>query len=127
MLVLLTVFAALALVLAAAGVYGVISYAVAQRTREIGIRIALGARTQSVLVMVLLEAGRASIVGIVAGVAAALALTKVLGAMLYQIGPRDPLSFLAATLAVAVTALVATMIPAMRAAKVDPIIAMRTE
>ena len=127
MLVLLAVFAALALVLAAAGVYGVISYAVAQRTREIGIRIALGARTKSVLMMVLLEAGRASIVGIVAGLAAALALTRVLGAMLYEIGPRDPVSFVAATLAVGTTALFATLIPAMRAARVDPIVAIRTE
>lgn len=70
---------------------------------------------------------RASVLGLVAGLAAALALTKVLGAMLYEIGPRDPVSFVVATLAVATTALVATMIPAMRAAKVDPIVAIRAE
>jgi predicted permease len=126
-LVLLSVFAALALVLAAAGVYGVISYAVAERRREIGIRIALGARTHSVLWMVLRESGRVSVAGLVVGLAGALAVTTVLRSLLYDVGPRDPLSFALATIAAGLTAAVATIGPAIRAARVDPILAIRSE
>jgi putative ABC transport system permease protein len=126
-LVLLSVFAGLALLLSAAGVYGVMSYGVAQRTREIGIRVALGARSADVTTMVLLDAGKLAAVGIGIGLIAALALTRVLKAMLYGVGARDPSTFAVVAGLIALVAFVASAVPALRAARVDPLHAMRTE
>jgi putative ABC transport system permease protein len=126
-LVLLAVFAALALLLSAAGVYGVMSYGVSQRTREIGIRMALGARGRDVTSMVLIDAGKVAAVGITLGLAGAALLTRVLTSMLYGVGAHDPLTFAAVALLIAVVALAASAVPAIRAARVDPLRAMRTE
>jgi predicted permease len=126
-LVLLGVLAGLALLLSAAGVYGVMSYGVAQRTREIGIRVALGARSVDVTSMVLLDAAKLAGLGIVIGLAGALWLTRFLKSMLYEVGARDPVTFSFVAAMIAVVALVASAVPAIRAARVDPLQAMRAE
>jgi putative ABC transport system permease protein len=125
LLMLLGLFAALALVLSAAGVYGVMSYGVTQRRREIGIRIALGARFGSVTGMVLHDVGRVAALGIAAGVLAALALSRLMTSVLYGVGTSDGTTFLAVPAVIAVVALLAGAVPAMRAARVDPLVAMR--
>ena len=124
---LLGVFSALALVLAALGIYGVLAYSVAQRTREIGVRMALGARDSTVAGMVVREALGVVLVGLVVGVAGALALTRVLATLLYDISPTDPLTFIGVTLALGAVAVTASYFPARRAARVDPIVALRQE
>ena len=124
---LLGVFSGLALVLAALGIYGVLAYSVAQRTREIGVRIALGARESTVATMVVREALGVVGVGLVAGVAGAIGLTRVLATLLYDISPTDPLTFGAVTLALGAVAVAASYFPARRAARVDPIVALRQE
>ncbi len=126
-LILLGLFSGLALVLAVVGVYGVISYAVAQRTREIGIRMALGAERREVLKMVVGKSLRLTLVGVALGIASALALTHFLASLLYNVSPTDLLTFFAAALALTTVALVASYIPARRAAKVDPMVALRYE
>jgi predicted permease len=124
---LLAIFAAVALVLSAVGLYGVISYLVAQRTREIGVRLALGARREDILGLVLGQAGRLAAVGIGLGLLAALAVTRVLGSLLYGVSARDPLTFAALAATLAAVTLLATWMPARRAARVDPILAIRAE
>ena len=124
---LLTTFAALALLLAAVGLYGVISYAVAQRTREIGIRVALGARPSSVQRAVVLEGVRMTAAGLVVGVAGALALSKLLASLLFGVTPRDPATYAAVAALLTVVTLVACWIPARRAAGIDPLAAIRAE
>ncbi|HEX3129900.1 MAG TPA: ABC transporter permease, partial [Thermoanaerobaculia bacterium] len=124
---LLAIFAGVALVLSAVGLYGVISYLVAQRTREIGVRIALGARKGDILGMVLGQAGRLAAVGIGLGLLAALAVTRVLEGLLYGVSARDPLTFAALAFGLAAVTLLATWLPARRAARVDPILAIRAE
>jgi predicted permease len=126
-LVLLVVFASLALVLSAAGVYGVMSYGVSQRSREIGIRIALGARGSDVTAMVLWDGGRVALLGVALGLIGAFALTRVLNTMLYGVGAHDPLTFASVAGLIAGVAITATVVPARRAARVDPLSAMRTE
>jgi ABC-type antimicrobial peptide transport system permease subunit len=126
-LVLLGVFAGLALLLSGAGIYGVMSYAVAQRRREMGIRLAIGARPRNVVALVLGDAARVAAVGLVVGLGAAAALTKLLAAMLYGIGRHDPITFGGVALLVALLALVASAVPALRAARVDPLLAMRAD
>ena len=126
-LVLLVAFAMLALVLSAAGVYGVMSYAVTQRTSEIGIRMALGARAGDVLAMVLASAMRVLGVGIAAGLIAAALVTRGLESMLYGVGALDSLTFAAVPLVIATVGLAAGAVPAIRAARVDPVRAMRNE
>jgi predicted permease len=126
-LTLLGVFSGLALVLAALGIYGVLAYSVAQRTREIGIRMALGARDSTVARMVVREALGVVGVGLAVGVAGAVALTRVLGTLLYDVSPTDPLTFTAVTLALGAVAVTASYFPARRAARVDPIVALRQE
>src|SRR5690606_23117557 len=124
---LLTVFSAVALVLAAIGVYGVISYGVAQRTREIGIRVALGAQRGDVLAMVVRHGAALAAVGLVAGLTGALALSRCLGSLLFQVSPPDAPTFTAGTVVLAGTALLAAALPARRAAMTDPVAALRGE
>ncbi|MGH9612321.1 MAG: FtsX-like permease family protein, partial [Bryobacteraceae bacterium] len=127
LMTLLGAFALLALVLAAIGVYGVMSYAVAQRTREIGIRAALGARPADLLRMIAAQGMTMALLGLAAGTAGALALTQLLRSFLYGVTPRDAPTFVVAALLLAGFALLATLIPALRAARLDPAAALRRE
>jgi len=120
-------FGLLALLLACVGLYGVMSYGVARRTNEIGIRMALGARGASVLWLVLREAVVLVVIGLVVGVLASLALTKTAASLLYELKPNDPLTIAMATIVLMMVALVAGYLPARRAARVDPMIALRDE
>jgi putative ABC transport system permease protein len=124
---LIGIFAGIALVLSAAGLYGVISYLVAQRTREIGVRIALGAQTLDVIGLVMGQGARLTAVGIGLGLLGALAFTRVLESLLYGVSARDPLTFVSIAGLLAAVALLATWLPARRAARVDPILAIRNE
>jgi predicted permease len=126
-MILLGTFAGLAIVLTVVGLYGVMTYSVTQRTREIGVRMALGAERASVLRMVLRDAGILVAVGIAIGVAAALASASILENMLYGVRPRDPILMAAVCAGVALVGLAAAFIPARRAAKVDPMVALRYE
>jgi len=127
LLTLLGLFAGLALVLSAAGVYGVMSYGVTQRRREIGIRIALGAKFRDVTGMVLREVAGVAALGVGLGVLAAVLCTRVLTSVLYGVGVYDVMTYVAVPVVIAVVALIAGAVPAMRAAQTDPLIAMRTE
>jgi putative ABC transport system permease protein len=124
---LLSSFATLALLLAAVGIYGVFSYVVAQRTREFGVRMALGARAADVRAMVLHEAGVTVLIGVGLGLAGAIAVTRVMSGMLFGVTATDPLTFGSAIALLVVTALAASWIPAARATRVDPMEAMRPE
>jgi putative ABC transport system permease protein len=126
-LTLLGTFAASALLLALIGIYGVIAYAVAQRTHEIGVRMALGAQRREVVRMVLTQGMAIASAGILLGVAAALALTRVVATLLYGVTPTDPPTFIAVVGVLATTVLAACGAPAMKAARVDPIVALRCE
>ena len=122
-----TAFAAIALALAAVGVYGVIAYSVSQRTREIGVRVALGAQRTNVLRLILGHGALLAGAGIGIGLAGALGVTRFLRAMLFGVSPFDPMSFVAVTLVLSAIAFLASYIPARRAARVDPIEALRQE
>jgi len=125
--VLLGAFGLLGLLLAAAGIYGVMAYAVSQRTREIGIRMALGAETCDVLGLVLRHALLLVLIGVAIGSAAALVFARLLRSFLYEVSPGDPVSFIGTATALSAVALLASYIPARRAAKVDPMVALRYE
>ncbi|HZI17771.1 MAG TPA: ABC transporter permease [Pyrinomonadaceae bacterium] len=124
---LLAVFAGVALVLAAVGVYGVMSYTVAQRTREIGIRLALGAQRRDVLRLAVGQALRLVLIGVAVGLAGALMLTRVMSSLLYGVSATDPATLIAVPLILAGVALLASYIPARRATRVNPLIALRYE
>jgi putative ABC transport system permease protein len=126
-LILLAAFAASALALALVGIYGAISHAVAQRTHEIGVRMALGARRGELVGMVVRSAMAVAAVGIAVGVAAAIGLTRLMTALLYEVKPNDPQTLIVVATIVAATALAAAWLPARRAAQVDPMIALRHE
>jgi putative ABC transport system permease protein len=125
--VLLGVFAGIAGLLAAVGIYGVLAYAVTQRTREIGIRMSLGAQRRNVLALVLRHGAILTAVGIALGLAGAVAATRLLRSMLFELAPLDPLTFGAVSLLFALVATLASYLPARRATKVDPIVALRSE
>jgi putative ABC transport system permease protein len=122
---LLGIFALVALALAAVGIYGVISFSVTRRTHEIGVRLALGAHRNDVLRMVVLQAVTLALVGVAIGVAGGLALTRVLGTLLYGVSATDPAIFAAVSLLLTLVAALASWLPARRAARVDPIVALR--
>jgi putative ABC transport system permease protein len=123
----LGLFAGLALVLASVGIYGVIAYGVAQRTQEFGIRIALGASRRDVLGLVLGQGTRLTLLGIGLGIIASLLVTRLLATLLYGVSPTDPFTFGAVALLLAFVALLACYIPARRATRVDPMVALRYE
>jgi putative ABC transport system permease protein len=124
---LIAVFATLALVLAAVGIYGVMSYAVAQRTQEIGIRMALGAEREHVMKMVIRSGTLLALSGIAIGLVAALALARLIAALLFQTSTADPPTFSLVPLVLFAVAIVASYLPARRAARVDPMAALRYE
>jgi predicted permease len=124
---LLGVFAGVALLLASVGIYGVLSYIVGQRTREIGIRMALGAGRTHVLRWVMTEGARMALIGVGVGVAAALGLTRLMAGLLYGVSAMDPLTFTVVAALLLVVALAACYIPAWRAMRVDPIVVMRQD
>jgi ABC-type antimicrobial peptide transport system permease subunit len=125
--VLLTGFGGLALLLAVVGVYGVLSYSVNQQTREIGIRMAMGAQSGRILGLVVGQGMRLAMVGLLLGTLIALAATRVLSSLLFGVSAHDPLIFGGVSLILAIAAILACYIPARRATKVDPIIALRYE
>jgi putative ABC transport system permease protein len=124
---LLSIFAGVALALAAVGTYGVMSYSVEERRQEIGVRMALGAESGKVLRMVLGQGVIVAAIGLVAGVAGAFALTRLLSSLLFDIAPRDTATFVAAPAVLAAVAIAACWIPAWRATRVDPAIVLRDE
>ncbi|HZI61497.1 MAG TPA: ABC transporter permease [Pyrinomonadaceae bacterium] len=125
--VLLGIFSGLALLLAAIGLYGVLAFAVSQRTREIGIHMALGARTRDVLLMVIRQGMALVVIGVVLGMAGAYAVTRTIRSLLFEVGATDPLTFVLVSVLLAVVGFVACYLPARRATKVDPLVALRYE
>jgi predicted permease len=126
-MVLMSVFALLALSLTCVGIYGVVAYSVAQRVHEIGVRIALGARPGGVVALVVAQGIRPAVIGLLVGLGGALSLSRLLASMLYGVGPRDPIALAAVAIVLTTVAFVASYLPARRAARVDPLIALRSD
>jgi putative ABC transport system permease protein len=126
-MLLLLVFAAVALALAAAGIYGVLSYSIARRTREIGIRISLGASRSEVLGMLVKQGLALAVAGAIGGFAGSIFLAKLMKGMLYEVRPNDPVALAAALLTLTIAALLAAFIPARRATRIEPMIALRRD
>jgi len=126
-LVMLAIAASVALLIGVVGIYGVIAYAATQRTREIGVRMALGAQTGDVRKMFLRHGLRLTAAGIAIGIGVALVVTRVMSALLFGVGPMDPMTYVAVSAALAAVALLATYLPARRASRVDPIVALRAD
>jgi putative ABC transport system permease protein len=124
-MLLLGIFAGLALVLAAVGIYGVMSYSVAQRTREIGIRMALGAQRSDVMKMTIGQGLRLVLTGVAIGLAAAFVLTRVMSTLLFGVSPTDPVTFISISIVLVSVAVLAGYVPALRATRVDPMFALR--
>jgi ABC-type antimicrobial peptide transport system permease subunit len=124
---LLLIFAGVAVLLAVIGIYGVLSYAVSQRTSEIGLRMALGAEPSRILVLVLRQAGALIALGVALGTAGTFALTTYLRSLLFGVQPSDFATYLAAAALLATVSIVAALVPARRGAKIDPIVALRYE
>jgi putative ABC transport system permease protein len=125
--IVLSVFATLALALAAVGVYGVVSFSVTQRTRDLGIRMALGAQPGDIMRLVLREGMALALIGVAVGVLGSFAVTRAISGLLYQVSATDPITFIVISLLLTGVALVASFIPARRATKVDPMVAVRHE
>jgi putative ABC transport system permease protein len=125
--VMFALFASLALLLAAVGIYGVLSYSVSQRTRELGIRLALGAQASDVLRLVIAQGMKLAIAGLLIGVALSLLLTRLIANLLFGVAAADPLTFVVVAWLLLVVALAACYIPSRRAARVDPVEALRNE
>jgi ABC-type antimicrobial peptide transport system permease subunit len=123
----MSVFAAAALVLAALGVYGIVAYSVSQRAREFGIRVALGAKPSQIIGMVVGQNLRIVAIGLLVGVAAAIPATRLLRGLLYQIGPNDPVTFVAIGSVLAAVAMIAAYLPARRGTQVDPVVTLKSE
>jgi putative ABC transport system permease protein len=121
------VFAVVALLLAAVGVYGVLSYSVAQRTQEIGLRMAIGARRGQIVALVLRGGLSWALAGIAVGLLGAFAISRVLGTLLFEVKPRDPITYIVVGVVLATIATIACCIPAIRATRIDPLIALRAE
>jgi len=126
-LVLVGSFAGLALLLSALGIFGMVAYAVSQRTHEYGLRMALGAQRQDVLQLVLGDGFKIVATGVFVGIGASFALTRFMSSLLYAVGPNDPLTFAVIAILFALVALAACYMPARRAAHVDPMVALRYE
>jgi predicted permease len=122
-----SIFGAIALLLASVGVYGVLSYSVAQRIQEIGVRMALGATDRNIFVLIVGQATRLAAVGVAVGAVGAFGVTRVIKSLLYNVGPNDPFSFIAGIVFLVMVALVASYVPAQRAMIVDPLVALRAE
>jgi putative ABC transport system permease protein len=126
-MLLLSLFSGIALVLASVGIYGLMSYSVAQRSRELGVRIALGAARADVLRLVLRQGMSLAVTGIAVGVVAAFALTRLIDSQLYGVRATDPATFVGVAALLGLTALVANLVPALRATRVDPAVVLREE
>jgi putative ABC transport system permease protein len=124
---LLTIFAAVALVLATVGIYGVISYSATRRTHEIGVRMSLGATRRDVLLLIVRQGMRLALVGSLTGIVGALLLSRLMTKLLYGVQPTDPLTFVAVATGLAVVAILACYIPARRAMRINPMDALRYE